>query len=205
MLGFIGQGISLAWFAGSSPGPFQGLLASVTLDHGWRRGLPMIFAPLITDGPIILLMVFVLRGLSDTAIHLMQIAGGLFLLWIAWGTARQVWTGVVVKVEAAPTTHSPIVQAVMMNAVSPAPYIFWATITGPILVQGLEQSVLHGLAFLAAFYSTFLVLLALWVIVFDRLRRIDPRVTRAALGITLVVLVVFAVHLIGQGLGLVGS
>ena len=42
------------------PGPFQMYLISQTLLKGWKRTLPVVFAPLISDGPIIALCLFVL-------------------------------------------------------------------------------------------------------------------------------------------------
>jgi len=87
-----------------------------------------------------------------------------------------------------------------MNALSPGPYIFWGTITGPILRDALNQSVAHGGVFLASFYITFLTILALWVVVFDRLRRVDQRFTRPLLSLTVVVLAILGIWLILEGI-----
>ncbi len=99
-------------------------------------------------------------------------------------------------------SQSTLKRAVLMNFLSPGPYIAWSTFNGALLLQGLEQSPIHAAAFLIAFYGTFLSILALIVLVFDRLRRLDERITRAALRLTLVILVAFGLLLILQGLGL---
>jgi threonine/homoserine/homoserine lactone efflux protein len=96
-----------------------------------------------------------------------------------------------------------LAQGAVMGWVSPGPYIFWATINGPLLIQGLNESAVMGVAFLLAFYGTFIGILSVYVLVFDRLRRIDERVTRGIFLLTLVVMVLFGLRLMGQGIGIV--
>jgi len=72
----------------------------------------------------------------------LQIGGGVFLLYLGWGAWRafRQWT-------ASDTTSAPargraltaILKAAVMNALSPGPYLFWATISGPILVAGWRE------------------------------------------------------------------
>jgi threonine/homoserine/homoserine lactone efflux protein len=40
----------------------------------------------------------------------------------------------------------------MVNALNPHPYLFWATVGGPTLVNGWRASPWHALAFLLSFY-----------------------------------------------------
>lgn len=60
MLAYLLQGLSLGLSAMASPGPFQAFIISRTIHNGWQRALPAVLAPLISDGPIIALMVLVL-------------------------------------------------------------------------------------------------------------------------------------------------
>jgi threonine/homoserine/homoserine lactone efflux protein len=197
-------GIALGFLAGVQPGPFQTYVISAALSLGWRRGIVVIFAPLITDLPIIVMVVFVLGQVLPPAVRVgLRIIGGLFLLWLALATWKQMRSGVAIgghATEAA--SQSTLKRGVLMNFLSPGPYIAWSTFNGALLLQGLEQSPIHAAAFLIAFYGTFLSILALIVLVFDRLRRLDERITRAALRLTLVILVAFGLLLILQGLGL---
>ena len=55
------QGIGLGLAAVLRPGPFQAHLISQSLSNGWRRTLPAALAPLISDGPIIIVCLLVLR------------------------------------------------------------------------------------------------------------------------------------------------
>ena len=88
MIAFIAQGMGFGFAAGTSPGPLQSFLISTTLSKGWRRGVLVVLSPLLTDAPIILVMTLLLRQLPDGAIRAIQIAGGLFVLYLAWSNWR---------------------------------------------------------------------------------------------------------------------
>ncbi|MBL8153340.1 MAG: LysE family transporter [Anaerolineae bacterium] len=199
MLALVSQGISLGFSAGAMPGPFNSYLIGATLLLGWRRALIIVLTPLITDGPIILLAVVLLRQIPADWIRVIQLVGGLYLIWVAYGAWRRFRQGVTLTADTTATGRT-LAQGLLMNWLSPGPYIFWATINGPLLIQALNQSVWAALAFLAAFYGTFLGILVGYVIVFDRLRRLDERFTRAILLVTVLVMLLFGVSLILQGL-----
>ncbi|MEZ4669137.1 MAG: LysE family transporter [Anaerolineae bacterium] len=160
--------------------------------------------------PIVLVVLLVLRQVPPGLIRVIQLLGGLYLLWIAYGGWRLFRSGeTTFKPEAAegvPTSRlRTLAQGVVMGWLSPGPYIFWATINGPLLIQGLNQSLWVGLAFLVSFYGPFISILTLYVVVFDRLRRLDERVTRTIFILTLVVMVGFGLGLVAQGVGLIGG
>jgi hypothetical protein len=60
MLPFFLQGLTLGFAAGAQPGPFQTYLISQTLSQGWRRAWIAAFGPLLSDGPIVALVLLVL-------------------------------------------------------------------------------------------------------------------------------------------------
>ncbi len=65
MTAFLFSGILLGLSGGLAPGPLLTLLASETLRHGARAGVWVALAPLLTDLPIILATVLLLRPLTD--------------------------------------------------------------------------------------------------------------------------------------------
>jgi threonine/homoserine/homoserine lactone efflux protein len=89
-----------------------------------------------------------------------------------------------------------------MAWLGPGPYLYWSTILGPLLISALNESVGAGAAFLLSFYLPFLLLLAGYVILFDRLRRLDPRIVRGIQIVVIIILVLFALRLIAQGVGI---
>lgn len=206
---FILPGISLGLSATSVPGPLQAYLLNVTLRYGWQRGILVIFAPLIVDTPVIIVTVFLLGQLPQPVLEAIRVAGGLLLLYIAWGAYQQFRQGAQFGPqagdgEAVPTlTRIEILRnAVLMNALSPGPYLFWATVNGPLLIAALEQSIFHALGFLLAFYGTFLGGMALLVALFDRIGRINAQITRWLIAFTVVLLVWFGTRLIAEAFGL---
>lgn len=206
MLTLITRGVTLGATAGLLPGPLQSYLIQTTLTQGWRKSLPLVLSPLIADIPVILLTTLVLSQVPPELIRAIQILGGLFVLWLARGAWLNFRAGAQIgaggDVEVVPVRQL-LTRAVLVNLLSPGPIIFWATVNGPLLVQGLRESVLHGVAFLVAFYGTFLGVLVGFVGVFNKMRALDPRITRVLLLIITIMLVVFGLSLIGQGLGLI--
>jgi threonine/homoserine/homoserine lactone efflux protein len=216
---FILPGIGFALSAVTVPGPLTAYLLHVTLRGGWRRGLYVIVSPLVVDIPIILMALLILNQLQavvPVAIRLIQVAGGLLLLWIARGAWQQYRAGaqpgagaaavgvkVGVGVEAGPMDDAPrhiFRRALLMNVLSPGPYLFWSTVNGPLLLRALAVSPLHAAGFLVAFYGTFLGGLLLLSLLFDRLGHLNPRFTRGLLLATVVLLLLFGGRLIVQGL-----
>lgn len=204
MLGLVGQSIGFGFSAGVNPGPLQTFLISTTLSRGWRNGMVVTFAPIISDAPIVLMMTVLLHNIPDSAARVIQIIGGLFLLWLAWNTWKALRAGHLIGGEASvdPTLGSrrTLAQAVAMNMLNPNPYIYWGTVTGPILIAGLEESVWYGVAFLVGFYGVFWCINVVIVLAFDRLRRLDETLTRNALLLSILVLAVLGVVLLSQGI-----
>lgn len=200
------SGISLGLSASLLPGPLQTYLIQLALSLGWRRSIIAVFSPLIADIPVIILMVFILSQFPAQITNLLQVAGGAFVLWLAWGTWKQLRAGVLIGAESTSIDLTPrqvLLRMVGVNLLSPGPYIFWSTVNGPLLLQGLRESPLHGAAFLIGFYGTFLGMLSSYVFIFDRLRQLDRRVTQLLLLITVIALVFLGLRLIAQGVGLI--
>jgi threonine/homoserine/homoserine lactone efflux protein len=203
--------ISLGLSATSIPGPLQAYLLNISVRYGWRRGVIVIFSPLVTDGPVILVTVFLLGQLPPPVIQAIRVVGGLLLLFIAWGAYQQLRQGVTFSADSAADPDHPqatiapwrvLGTASAMNLLSPGPYLFWATVNGPLLLQALEIGTVAALGMLLGFYGTFLGGMALLVLVFDRLGQIDVRVTQMILLLTIALLVWFGTGLIATAFNL---
>ncbi len=82
------QGVMLALPTVLTPSPFRIYLITEVLQHGFRRTLPAIFAPAITDGPIILLVVLILSRMPQWMLDALRFGGGLYLLYLATNVVR---------------------------------------------------------------------------------------------------------------------
>ena len=148
-LELLGVGAALGLAAGLSPGPLLALVVSQTVRHGPREGLKVAAAPLITDAPIVLLSVLVISRLeSDAVLGLIALAGGAFVAFLGVENLRT--TRLVVDGgERAPRSWR---QGATVNALSPHPYIFWATVGAPVLLSASSIGPAGPLAFLLGFY-----------------------------------------------------
>jgi len=177
------QGIALGATAAAQPGPFQAFLLGLVTRNGWRQALPAALAPLISDGPIIFLVLLTLTRMPAGALAMLRVAGGFFLLYLAWGAwstfrAASAVTSTPGRAIAAEPLWRALLKAALMNFLSPSPYIYWATITGPILITAWRDAPLLGMAFLVGFYLALIGGLALFILLSGLTGAISPRVNR---------------------------
>lgn len=208
MIAYLIQGVVLGATAAAQPGPFQAFLLSLIARDGWRRTLPAAFAPLISDGPIILLVLLVLTRLPEWLLSALQLAGGAFLLYLAWGAWRTfrssspIADGELAIVEG--SIRSNVLKAALTNFLSPSPYIFWATVTGPILIEAWRQAPAMGLAFLIGFYAALIGGIMLFILVFGGAGQLDPRVNRGLSAVSAIALLLFGFFQIVNGINGLG-
>ena len=197
---YILQGIGYGFSAAVQPGPFQTYIISQTLTRGWRRTLPAALAPLLSDGPIILLCLLVLSQVPLWFQRVLSIAGGLFILYLAYGAYRS-WKNYDPDLQVVETgIQQSLFKAALMNALNPGPYIYWSLVTGPILLKGWRETPMHGIGFLAGFYLSMVLSLVAIILIFGMAARLGPKVNRILLGASAVVLFCFGVYQIGQGM-----
>lgn len=201
MLLFLIQGLVLGATAAMQPGPFQAYLLSQTIRYGWRKTLPAAFAPLISDGPIIFLVLFVLTQAPAWSLIGLQIAGGVFLIYLAYGAYRSFRTAVTTNPEdVAASPQRSLLKGALLNALSPNPYIFWATIAGPIFIAAWRQAPRLGLSFISGFYIALIGGFVAFIALFSLTNRLDVRVTRILSAFSTVALVLFGLFQLWQGL-----
>jgi threonine/homoserine/homoserine lactone efflux protein len=194
------QGIGYGFAAAVQPGPFQTYIISQALSKGWRRTLLAALAPLISDGPIIALVLLVLSQVPPWMQRFLYIASGIFILYLA-RSAFVAWRDFDATTV---TTESPsqqsVFKAAMMNLISPGPYIFWSLVNGPILIAGWREAPANGISFVVGFYATMIVSLAAIILLFGTARRLGPRVNRALVGISAVGLACFGLYQLWLGI-----
>lgn len=205
LLALFMQGAALGVSAAASPGPMQTFLISETLIGGFKRSLPIAFAPLATDFPIVLLILIVLKQLPPGASRILSLVGGLYVLYIAWGlwqALSRARAGAGQKFNAVDAEASPwklLRRAILMNFLNPNPYLFWGLVGGPILLGALDQSALHAGAFIIGMYGVFISLQIALIAVFHFARRLGPQIVRGLLLVSIGALAVFGGLLIVRG------
>ena len=200
MLVYLSQGLILGGTAAAQPGPLLAYLLSQTIRNGWRRTLPAAFAPLISDIPIVLLVILVLTRTPDWSLHLLRIIGGLFLLYMAYGAYKSYKTAVTATPQPLQTTHQGMLNAALMNLLSPNPYIFWATIAGPIFIAGWRQSPDNGVSFVLGFYLALIGGFMAFIALFALTKRLDARISRLLSGFSALALLLFGLYQLWLGM-----
>ncbi len=194
------QGLGYGGAAAAQPGPFQAYLLSQTLKNGLRSTLVATLAPLMSDGPIVLLVLLVLTQVPDWFVSALRFGGGFFLLFLAYRAYRasQAMADTAVPL---PTTQKrqSIREAALMNMLSPNAYLFWSTIAGPIFLEGWRQAPSHGLAFMLGFYGALIGGFMSFVVLFGVLGQASPRLNRALGMVSAVALFCFGLYQIWLG------
>ena len=199
VLVYVIQGIGYGFAAAVQPGPFQTYIIAQTLSSGWRNTLPAAFAPVVSDGPIVALVLLVLSQVPGWMQRFLYVASGLFVLYLAvnafigwrnFGTA---------SVAAPPSKQQSLLRAAMMNVLSPGPYIYWSLVTGPVLLTGWREAPANGIGFLVGFYVAMIATLAGIIVLFGTARHLGPKVNRAMLGMSVVALACFGFYQLWLG------
>jgi threonine/homoserine/homoserine lactone efflux protein len=197
---YILQGIGYGFAAAVQPGPFQTYLISQTLLKGWKRTLPAAFAPLLSDGPIIGLSLLLLSQVPPWFQRFLYIAGGLFVLYLAYGNYKS-WKDFDPDLPSLETeTQQSVLKAALINVLNPNPYIFWSLVTGPILVKGWREAPSYGAGFITGFYITMILGFVTLIIVFGLARQLGSRVNHVLLGISAVALFCFGLYQLWIGI-----
>jgi threonine/homoserine/homoserine lactone efflux protein len=200
MLPYLIFGITYAFAAAIQPGPFQTFIISKTLENGWKKTLPAAFAPILSDGPIILLVLFILTNIPQELIRFLQIGGGLLLLYFAYNSLKSFLNFDKLKKQDDKKPHSTLLKAVLVNAINPAPYLGWSLIMGPLFIKGYNEAPAYGIALIAGFYITMVLCTMGIILLFGLARNLGPKVTRITLGIASVGLAAFGIYMLWQGI-----
>ena len=200
MFPFLLQGLALGFAAGAQPGPFQTYLISQTLSQGWRRTWVAAFGPLLSDGPIVALVLVVLSQVPEWFQRGLRIAGGMFVLYLAWG-AYNAWKTHLPDSDSPPQTgpHS-LLRAALMNALSPGPYLFWSLVMGPLIVRAWRENPSSGLSLVLGFYLAMIGLNFTVVLLFGQAARFGNQVRKAMLGLSVLALSGFGLYQLWQGI-----
>jgi len=147
---FLVTGTLLGLSAGVAPGPLLALVISETLRRGVGAGIRVALAPFFTDLPIIAVALLVLARLAhyDKALGAVSLAGGAFVLYLGYECARTKVLGL----DDAEKPSRSLRKGVLVNFLSPHPYLFWLTVGAPTVLRAKDHSLWAAAAFVGGFY-----------------------------------------------------
>lgn len=194
MLEFIIIGGGFAFAAAVQPGPLQAFLLSRVAADGWRRTLPAAIAPLISDGPIALVVLTLLHNVARGFESVLKGVGGVVFLYFAVKTLlewRRMRLGTTATTQSSPRT---LLQAVVVNLLNPGPYLGWSLILGPMMLEAWAESPAHAVALVVSFYSVMVFSLALFIVLVGTTSGLGPRGRQGLLLVSSIALAAIAVY-----------
>ncbi|MGE4291494.1 MAG: LysE family translocator [Desulfovibrio sp.] len=151
LLASMAAGAVLGLSSGAAPGPLLTLVITETLTSGFRAGIRVAAAPLLSDPPIILACALLLAELSrfSWVLSLVSLVGGLVIFRLAVDT----WKAEPPQPGTSPVRSFSLRKGVITNLLNPHPYLFWLGVGAPLLVRGYHQNgPADPVLFLACFY-----------------------------------------------------
>lgn len=200
MISYIIQGMVLGLAAATSPGPLQAFFLHQTMRNGWRQTLPAALAPLLSDGPIILLVLLVLTRTPDWMVRFVRISGGIFLIYLAASSIFELRRGREHEIDIDNEYQSGIVKAIITNLLNPNPYIFWGVVAGPILVSAWRLSKSYSVGFILGFYMTLVGGFIGLILLFATGRKLAPNLTLVFQAVSAIALAAFGTYQMYIGL-----
>jgi len=150
-LEFLISGVIFGLAVGTSPGPLLALVFSETLKHRRREGIKIAISPLITDLPIVLLVLLILSNLIKYSfvIGAISLFGACYLIYLGFENLRVKIS--VFDVES--TKEDALKRGILANFLNPNPYLFWLSIGGPMIFESLDVHISATVLFTLGFYS----------------------------------------------------
>jgi threonine/homoserine/homoserine lactone efflux protein len=188
---YLTYGIAFGFSAAVQPGPLLTYIISQTLKNGWRRTLPAAFAPLVSDIPIAAVVLLILSQVPAWLVQALRLAGGLFLLYLAYGAYRTWRNFDANKPTPVQSGGQSLLKAATVIWLNPNPYLGWSLVLGPMFLKGWRELPAHGIAILAGFYATMVISMIGVIILFAFARNLGARINRIMIGLTAIALAVF--------------
>ncbi|MGO0576018.1 LysE family translocator [Ornithinimicrobium panacihumi] len=147
-------GLTLGLAAGVSPGPLLVLVVTAALRSGWRAGALAACAPLVSDAVVVGVTLLLLDQLPARALSVLALAGAVFVAWTGVQTIRESRTATlqVAAPDRRTETWRAVRQAGLVNLLSPHPWLFWATVLGPLTLTTWREAPTGALLLVGGFY-----------------------------------------------------
>jgi threonine/homoserine/homoserine lactone efflux protein len=179
--------------------PFKIFIFSQALYHGWRRSLWLALTPLIADIPVVLLVWLIVSQMPTAVLNILRIIGGFFFFFLAYIVYRNAHREGLDASQLSGVPQGSFWQAVVTVWVSPQVYINWSTIGMPAMLQYVEQSFAAFLLFTVGFYTIWVGGLALEIVLFAQIGRLNPQANRLIFYLAALLLIGFGLYQIWLG------
>lgn len=203
MFYYLTFGTILGLSAGFAPGPLLTLVIAETLQYGLKPGIKIALAPMITDLPIILLALFIFKKIShvNEFLGIISLLGAMFVLFLSYKN----FTAKHISHRQLPPTPNSLVKGIVVNALSPHPYLFWFTVGAPAVIAATGQGPCSPFLFIVSFYMLLVGSKLLLAFLVSKSRSfLSGSLYSKIMKMLGLLLVIFAFFLLRDGLTLLG-
>jgi threonine/homoserine/homoserine lactone efflux protein len=191
------EGAALGLAAAAAPGPLQAYLLAQSARNGAARTLPVVLVPLVTDPPLIAVVLAALAQVPAAFLRALGIGGGAVVLWLGIAALRAAR-----RPAADPARARPVgfVRGLLVNITNPNAWLWWSAAAGPILAAAWRSAPLRAVAFLAGFYLLLVGGNVAFVLLASRVAAAGPQAARALGALSGAALVAFGAWRVAGGL-----
>lgn len=185
-------GVALGLIEGIRPGPLLTMVIRETLSGGWPAGARAASAPIFTDGPLIIVSIFLSGWIAEqpSILFLISILGATFLLWFGIDCFRIDLPNSEISQMAVSGSFR---RGLLTNLLNPNVYVFWFLIGGPLMASAADKEPLAPVAYALSFLVSIIIVKVTIAYFFHRTRgRLSPKGYRIALAICGIGMFVFA-------------
>lgn len=197
MLESIFLGCGFAFAAAVQPGPLQAFLFSSVIQKGWKRTLPASFAPLLSDGPIAVLMILLLTHVPALMRAVLQAAGGMVLLYFGYAGYKQ-WKRRATTENDSGKSPQTLFQAFTVNILNPNVYIGWSLVMGPAVISAWHRNFANAVVLVLAFYCTMVAALGVTIVLFGTSKFLSNNHKRMLMLISAILLAAIGMYQLGS-------
>ena len=118
------EGAALGLAAAAAPGPLQAYLLAQSARNGAARTLPVVLVPLVTDPPLIAVVLAALAQVPAGFLRALGIGGGAVVLWLGVAALRAAQG----PAAADPARPRPVgfVRGLLVNITNPNAWLWWS-------------------------------------------------------------------------------
>jgi threonine/homoserine/homoserine lactone efflux protein len=130
---------------------------------------------------------------------MLHFAGGLFLLYLAYGAFQSFRHYNNNQTVLAKSTRQNFLKAMAVDLTNPNAYLAWSLVMGPLLIKAWQEASVNGIALLTGFYAAMFLTSSAIIFMFAGIGKLVPGISRVLIGISVVALVGFGVYQLWLG------
>ena len=150
VIGLAIAGIILGIVEGIKPGPLLTIVIRETLSGGFKAGVRAASAPIFTDGPLIILSIFVAGWISTQPLIFcgISLVGAIFLTRMG----LECFSPAITDIDSDEVDISKsFKRGIITNLLNPSVYVFWFLVGGPIMATAADTEPLAPVAYAISF------------------------------------------------------